>query len=154
MAGLLEQSGKFVMDDVDYKLIALLRTDARFPVAALARNLAISRATVRTRIARLLKNGVIGGFTILEREPASKNRIRAVTMVAVEGSRTEKVLRRLHGFPEVRKLHSTNGRWDIVAEIVTETLAEFDALLNRIRSIDGVTSTETNILLSSPKDAP
>jgi DNA-binding Lrp family transcriptional regulator len=52
----------------------------------------------------------------------------------------------------VRRLHSTNGRWDIVAELVTDTLEGFDKLLSRIREIDGITSTETSILLSSPKD--
>jgi DNA-binding Lrp family transcriptional regulator len=63
-------------------------------------------------------------------------------------------MQRLHGFPEVRKLHSTNGHWDIVAELATETLGEFDALLNRIRAVDGIASTETSILLSSPKNIP
>ena len=58
----------------------------------------------------------------------------------------------MHGFPEVRRLHSTNGRWDIVAELVTNTLPAFDGLLSRIREIDGIAATETSILLSSSKD--
>jgi DNA-binding Lrp family transcriptional regulator len=61
-------------------------------------------------------------------------------------------MRRMHGFPEVRRLYSTNGRWDVVAELVTDTLEGFDRLLNRVREIDGITSTETSILLSSSKD--
>lgn len=142
------------MDDLDHKLLALLRSDARRPVASLAADLGVSRATVSSRIDKLLQSGVISGFTIAVREAASTHQIRAVMMVAVEGRGVEKVMRRLHGYPEVRKLHSTNGRWDIVAELVTDTLAAFDALLGRIRSIDGITSTETNILLSSPKDLP
>ncbi|MEW5963060.1 MAG: Lrp/AsnC family transcriptional regulator [Pseudomonadota bacterium] len=141
------------MDEVDLKLIALLRNDARCPVAALARQLGVSRATIRSRITRLLERGVIRGFTILVRESDVASTVRAVTLIAVEGNRAERVLRRLIGFPEVRRLHTTNGRWDIVAEIVADTLPEFDALLNRIRSSDGVTSTETSILLSSAKGA-
>lgn len=141
------------MDEVDLKLIALLRNDARCPVAALARQLGVSRATIRSRIARLLERGVIRGFTILVRESDVASAVRAVTLIAVEGNRAERVLRRLTGFPEVRRLHTTNGRWDIVAEIVADTLPEFDALLNRIRSSEGVTSTETSILLSSAKGA-
>lgn len=142
------------MDDLDHKLIALLRSDARRSVAALAGDLGVSRATVRSRIDRLLETGVISGFTIAVREQASRHQVRAVMMIAVEGRGLDKVLKRLHGYPEVRKLHSTNGRWDVVAELVTDTLPAFDALLGRIRSIDGITSTETNILLSSPKDLP
>ncbi len=71
--------------------------------------------------------------------------------IAVEGKGVEKVMRRMHGFPEVRRLHSANGRWDIVAELVTDTLEAFAGVLHRIRAIDGITSTETSILLSSSK---
>lgn len=142
------------MDEIDRKLIALLRTNARCPVATLARSLDISRATVRARIDRLIKSGVIGGFTLVVREPDPEQAVRAMMLIAVEGNRAERVLRQLNGFPQVRRLHTTNGRWDVVAELVTETLTDFDALLNKIRSIDGVSATETNILLSSPKALP
>lgn len=142
------------MTDLDYKLLSLLRNDARRPVASLAADLGVSRATVRARIDRLVETGVISGFTIVVRDGANRNLIRAVMTIEVEGRSADKVLRRLHGFPEVRRLHSTNGRWDIVAELVAENLGEFDALLNRIRSIDGIASTETSILLSSPKSTP
>lgn len=142
------------MDDLDYKLLSHLRGDARRPAAALAKELGISRATVRARINRLIETGVIGGFTIMVRDQVSRNLIRAVMMIEVEGRAADKVLKRLHGYPEVHRLHSTNGHWDIVAELATDTLGEFDALLNRIRLIDGIRSTETNLLLSSPKDTP
>lgn len=143
-----------VIDDIDHKLIAVLRNDARRPVAKLASELGISRATVRARIDRLVKKGVISGFTIMVPERSGRTGIRAVMMIAVEGKGIGKVMQRLHGFPEVRKLHSTNGHWDIVAELATDTLGEFDDLLNRIRALDGITSTETSILLSSPKNIP
>jgi DNA-binding Lrp family transcriptional regulator len=100
----------------------------------------------------LLRSGVISGFTIVVRDPSQRNHVRAIALIAVEGKGVEKVMRRMHGFPEVRRLHSTNGRWDIVAELVTDTLTAFDGLLNRIRAIDGITATETSILLSSSKD--
>lgn len=139
------------MDDLDHKMISLLRSDARRPVASLAAELGVSRATIRSRLDRLIKTGVIRGFTIAVHDYANRNLVRAVMMIEVEGKAAGKVLKRLHGYPEVRKLHSTNGRWDLVAELVTETLEEFEDLLNRIRLVDGVRSTETSILLSSPK---
>jgi len=57
----------------------------------------------------------------------------------------------LFGFPEVVHLHSTNGHWDFVAELATENLQEFDRVLNDIRMIDGIASTQTNLLLSAVK---
>ena len=142
------------MDDLDHKLLALLRSDARRSVASLAAALDASRATIRARLDRLVASGVISGFTIQVRDPAQHNHVRAIMLIAVEGRGVEKVMWRLQGFPEVRRLHSTNGRWDVVAELVTDTLQAFDSLLNRIRAVEGITSTETSILLSSPKDLP
>jgi DNA-binding Lrp family transcriptional regulator len=140
------------MDDLDYKMISLLRSDARRPVAALAAELGVSRATIRSRIDRLIENDVIRGFTIAVHDRATRNLVRAVMMIEVEGKAAGKIVRRLHGYPEVRKLHSTNGHWDLVAELVTDSLGEFEEVLNRIRLVDGIKSTETSILLSSPKD--
>jgi DNA-binding Lrp family transcriptional regulator len=140
------------MDDLDHRLLALLRSDARRSVASLAAELDASRATIRSRLDRLLSSGVVSGFTVVVRDPSQRHHVRAIMLIAVEGKGVTKVMRRLHGFPEVRRLHSTNGRWDIVAELVTDTLAGFDQLLSKIREIDGITATETNILLSSPKD--
>lgn len=139
------------MDDIDRKLIALLRHDARLPIASLATELGVSRATVRARIDRLVQSRVILGFTINLGEDADANRIRAVMMIAVEGHRAEAIIRRLYGFLEIRALHTTNGRWDVVAEIETDTLEAFDKLLTTIRQLDGIASTETSILLSSRK---
>jgi DNA-binding Lrp family transcriptional regulator len=140
------------MDDLDHRLLTLMRDDARRSIASLAAELDASRATVRARLDKLVRSGVIGGFTIVVRDPIERNYVRAIMLIEVEGRGVEKVMRRMHGFPEVRRLYSTNGRWDIVAELVTDTLEGFDRLLNRVREIDGITSTETSILLSSSKD--
>jgi DNA-binding Lrp family transcriptional regulator len=142
------------MDDLDYKMVALLRSDARCPVASLAAALGVSRATVRSRIDRLIESGVIRGFTIAVDDHATRNLVRAMMTIEVEGKAADRVVKRLYGYPEVRKLHSTNGHWDLVAELVAGSLGEFDELLNRIRSVDGIKSTETSIFLSSPKDGP
>lgn len=139
------------MDDLDHRLLALLRTDARRPVASLAIDLKVSRATVRARIDRLIADGIIAGFTVALRAGTPEAAVRAITMIEVEGRAAESVLARLAGFPEVRTLHTTNGRWDAVAEIAAESLEAFDDTLRRIRQIAGIASTETNILLSARK---
>lgn len=79
--------------------------------------------------------------------------VRAVMMIEVEGRAADQVIRRLHGFPEVRALHTTNGRWDAVAELETADLESFDAILRRVRLIDGIVATETSLLLATRKGA-
>ncbi len=56
-----------------------------------------------------------------------------------------------YGDPSVGALHTTNGRWDIVAELRTDSLASFDHVLRRIGQVEGVARTETSLLLSTFK---
>jgi len=139
------------MDDTDRKLIALLRENARTPVATLARKLNVARGTVQNRLSRLEDDGTIVGYTVRLRPHVEEQRIRALMTVVVEGNRMEAVIRALRGEPAVSSLHTTNGRWDIVAELRADSLEEFDRVLARIRLLQGVSSTETSLLLSAHK---
>ncbi len=58
-------------------------------------------------------------------------------------------MKQLQRMSEVQAVHSTNGTWDLIAEIGTKTLEQFDQVLFTIRRMDGVTRSETNLLLST-----
>jgi DNA-binding Lrp family transcriptional regulator len=136
-------------DDLDRRLLALLRLNAREPAASLAKKLKVSRGTVQNRIARLLAGGTVQGFTIRARADSEPGRVRAMMCIAIEGERSAKVVQALRGFAEVGSIHTTNGRWDLVVEIDTATLAEFSRVLDQIRMIPNIAATETSILLDS-----
>jgi len=70
-------------------------------------------------------------------------------MIEVTGKSTSQVIRKLRGIPQLIKLHTTNGAWDLVAEIHTTSLREFDEVLRQVREIDGILNSETSVLLSS-----
>lgn len=142
---------RYSLDDTDRQLIALLRDDARMSVVALAQKLRVARATVQNRMARLESEGVIVGYTVRLRPDAEKHRIRAITSIEVTGHHGDTVLRALRGHPNVVALHSTNGRWDVMAEVRADSLEAFDKVLNSIRSIEGIANSETSILLSTHK---
>jgi DNA-binding Lrp family transcriptional regulator len=137
-----------ILDDLDYRLIALLRANARMPVNKLALDLKVSRATAKARIDRLVAGGAIAGFTVVTAAAPGQG-IRAITMVEVDGKHEAAVMKRLLGMPEVRQLHNTNGRWDMVAELEAPNVEAFDDLLRQIRQIDGIASTDTSILLKA-----
>lgn len=139
------------LDAVDRALIARLRADARTPVATLAKDLKVSRGTVQNRIDRLTARGVIQAFTIRTLPEAEEERVRAVMTIAVEGERSAAVVRALRGLPQVAAIHTTNGRWDLVAELDTGSLAEFSRTLDDVRTIDGIAVTETSLLLATYK---
>ncbi len=143
--------GEPAVDNTDRQLLALLRDNARMPVAAMAKALGVARGTVQNRLASLEADGVIAGYTVRLKREADDQRIRALMTVAVEGNRTDEVLKALRGDPAVCALHTTNGRWDIVAELRTDSLEAVDRVLGRIRQIDGISTTETSLLLSTHK---
>ena len=137
------------MDDTDQKLITLLRVNARAPVAGLAKTLKVSRGTVQNRIDRMIARGDIVGFTVKSRAETEAGRVRAIMAIAVAGERSGAVLRALRGFPQVERVHMTNGRLDIIAELDTDSLAGFSAALDGIRLIDSISATETSLLLKT-----
>jgi DNA-binding Lrp family transcriptional regulator len=139
------------MDDTDRQLIALLRANARATAASLAKTLHVARGTVQNRIAKLERDGTIAGYTVRLKPQAEQHRISAFMSIAVEGNRADSVLRALRGDPAIEALHTTNGRWDIVAQLRADSLEAFDRVLGRIRQLDGIASTETSLLLSSYK---
>ncbi|MEJ8474975.1 Lrp/AsnC family transcriptional regulator [Roseibium algae] len=139
------------MDDMDLRLITALRSDGRRSVSDLAIDLKVSRATVRARMEKLQASGEILGFSVVLRDDWRDLPIRAVTLIEVAGRKTEAVSRTLSALTEIRAIHSTNGKWDLVLDIATRDLAAFDDVLNRIRLIEGISGSETNLLLSTRK---
>ena len=137
------------MDELDRKLLALLRADSRAPAATLAARLKVSRGTVQNRIARLQAQGIIQAFTVRTRPEIEAQRVRAIMSIAIEGERSAAVIRKLKGFPAVDRIYTTNGRWDLVAELEVSDLAAFSRALDDIRTVEGIAMTETSILLAS-----
>ncbi|SLN60041.1 Lrp/AsnC family transcriptional regulator [Roseisalinus antarcticus] len=137
------------MDELDNRLIAALVRDGRASLSLLAADLGVTRATVRSRLARLEASGEITGYTVLTRRDPGQAPVRGLMMLGIEGTGTERLMARIAAMPAVRAVHSTNGTWDLVAEIGTRTLEEFDAALFAIRRLQGVIRSETNLLLST-----
>lgn len=138
-------------DDLDRRLLALLREDGRASTAALAERLKVSRGTVQNRIDRLQRSGLLVGFTIKLRNELDNSGIRAITMIELRGGASDAVIAALRQIPEAVRVHTTNGRWDLVVEIHTETLGEFDRALRELRAIKGVANSESNLLLAAYK---
>jgi DNA-binding Lrp family transcriptional regulator len=140
---------KYTPDDLDRRIIAHLRGDGRASLSKLSDALGVARGTVQNRFDRLLETGTLLGFTVRVREDYDVNTVHAVMMIEVVGKSTTQVIRRLRGMPEIYTLHTTNGNWDLVANIRAANLSEFDRILREVRMIDGVANSETSLLLSS-----
>lgn len=139
------------MDEIDQRLVTILRHDARRGISELASELKLSRATVRSRIEKLEERGDIVGYTVVLRSDAVSMPVRGITLIEVEGRMADKVVDALTGFIEVGAIHTTNGKWDLMVEISVQSLTELDAVLRRLRMVPGITASETNLLLATPR---
>jgi len=140
-----------MIDDLDSRLLGALHRDARASLSELAEILGVTRTTVRSRLQRLKQSGEIVGFTVLTRRDVAQSPVRGLMMLEIEGRGTERTMARIAAMRQVQAVHSTNGSWDLIAEIGTDTLAELDEVLFQIRRMEGITRSETNLLLSTRK---
>jgi len=139
------------MQDLDQQLLALLRHDGRRSISDLAAELGVSRATVRSRMERMERDGDIVGYTVILRSDAISMPVRGIMAIEVEGRAADRIIQVLGGFSEISAIHTTNGRWDIIIELGTDSLTDFDAVLRRIRLVPGIGASETNLLLATPR---
>lgn len=139
------------MDDTDHTLLALLGENARTPVAILARKLGLARTTVQARIERLENQGVIAGYTLRLGAQAEAN-LRATVLISIEPRSGPTVLQRLKSLAHVKQVHTTSGRFDLIAQITTPTTQALDDTLDRIGAAKGVRSSESLIQLSTKFD--
>ncbi|MBI6629538.1 Lrp/AsnC family transcriptional regulator [Pontibaca salina] len=139
------------LDDTDKHLLALLRENARRPVADLARRLGLARTTTQARIDRLENSGAIAGYT-LKASAATRPALRATILVSVEPRSTPAVLDRLRALPGVEAVHTTSGRWDLLVQATADSTSALDATLDRIGEARGVRSSESLIHLATKID--
>lgn len=135
------------LDDIDRKIIARLQIDGRATVTTLAGVLELARGTVQTRLTRLIDSRTIKRFTIDLNTLEANELVRAMMMIEVRGNTANAVQKALKRMPEVSALHRTCGVWDLVVELETTSLYEFDSVLSRIRELPGVSNSETCPLL-------
>lgn len=133
------------LDEVDLKLLRLLRDNARMSYARLAQELGLSESAVRKRIAKLVKNGVIKKFTVIY---DTGNEIRAFILVRTQPPApvpevSQKILKMEH----VEAVYEVTGDYDILVVVRGETIDDVNKSIDYIRSIPGVAATNSMIVL-------
>ncbi|PQO23640.1 AsnC family transcriptional regulator [Rhodobacteraceae bacterium WD3A24] len=140
------------MDELDRALIAQLSGNARMSLATLARRLGVARSTAQARLERLERSGRIAGYTLRLGEEVREGRIGATVLLQIEPRAQAGVLARLRALPEVERIHTTSGRFDLLVQLVAATPAALDGVLDRIGAATGVRSSESLIHLATKID--
>lgn len=137
------------MDDLDTRLISLLRTNARMTLAELSRRLEVPRGTANFRLQRLERNGTIQGYTLRLHSDQELRMIHAWATLRVHGAKLTAIVQRLLGDPCVTVVHDTTGHWDLLVELEVSSLEQLAKVLDRILLIPGIKSSETSVHLST-----
>lgn len=140
------------MDDLDRSVLSLLGADARMSVATLARRLKVARSTIQARLERLETGGIIAGYTLKLGEAARQGRLRASVLLTIEPRAQAGILTRLKSIPEVERVFTTSGRFDLLLQIAASNTQVLDGVLDQIGALTGVKSSESLIHLSTRID--
>lgn len=140
------------MDELDRRLVESLRENARAPVAELARTLGLSRTTVQSRLERLERSGVITGYTVRLSDAHERGQIHAYIMMTVTPKNAPAVVAAVRRLPQVRRLQSVSGPFDMIAAAVAPAVADMDALIDALGALDGVERTTSSVVLSTKVD--
>jgi len=132
------------LDDIDQKIIGILKRDSRTPYVKIGEEVGLSEAAVRRRVQNLVQLGVIKKFTI-EVETGGAN---AITLLTVSSATpTQKVSEKLKELKNVEVVHEITGQFDVAVFISASNIAEINKCIDDIRKIEGVLTTNTVIVL-------
>ena len=142
-----------MIDATDKKLLDLLAQDARRPLSSLAQTLGMARSTLQARLERLERSGVIAGYTVRLGDTPQSARIAATVLVQMRPGSVAATVGKLKKLIEVKRVLTSSGRFDLILEVVAETPAALDAVLDRIGEMAEITSSESLIHLSERYNA-
>lgn len=140
------------MDDLDTAILNALGADARTSIAVLARRLRVARSTVQSRLERLEAAGVITGYTLKLGEAARPNRLRASMVLTIEARAQAGILARLKAVPEVERVVTTAGRFDLLVQVAAPDTQGLDRVLDLIGALTGVRAAESLVHLTTRFD--
>jgi Lrp/AsnC family transcriptional regulator, regulator for asnA, asnC and gidA len=135
------------LDATERRMIELLQEDGRLSVASLARLLGVTEVTARRKLNRLLRDRVIQVVATVDPFDVGYE-TPVIIGLKVQRSRLDEVAERLSSLPQVRYVGASTGRVDLIIEVVTRTNQDLaDFLLTDLAEIDGITDSETNLIV-------
>jgi len=137
------------IDEIDEKILKILQNDSRKAFVEIANQINLSESAVRRRVKNLTDNGSIRRFTI---ELGASDKTSAISLISVSsGSDTSAVSARLMKLGNVEVVYEVTGQYDIAAIITAPAISEINKCIDDIRKIEGVSDTNTVIILKTIK---
>ncbi|HDM88400.1 MAG TPA: Lrp/AsnC family transcriptional regulator [Candidatus Bathyarchaeota archaeon] len=143
---------KVKIDDIDREILRMLQDNSRVAFKRIAEKVGVSEATIFVRVKNLKKKGVIKRFTVIVSPELLGKPLTAFVLINSEPKKLESVLETLSDMDDVYEVYDVTGTYYVIAKIRTENKESLAKIIDRIGMIDGVTRTETAIVLKSIKE--
>ncbi len=140
------------MDEIDRRILGLLREDARAPLKTIAAEVGLARSSVRQRIDRLERDGAILGYRAELSREAAGDGIRAFLLLRLRQTPAADALRRISAMQAVRRFYSVTGDLDLVVEVETPTMQDLNRTRDAIASLGQVADVTTAPVLKVEKE--
>ena len=138
------------MDDLDRRIVALLRENARRSFKDIGGRVGLTAPAVKRRVDRLEAAGVIRGYTAMVEPRAFGWHAEAFVDLYCEGSMpAESIKRAVQGEPGVVSAHTVAGEASALLHVMAEDTQDLELILERIRGTDGIRRTVTEVVLST-----
>ena len=138
------------MDDVDRRIVALLRENARRSYQDIGRVVHLTAPAVKRRVDRLERDGVILGYTAIIDPPVFGWHAEAFVDLYCEGKVSgEAIKRAVRSEPRVVSAHTVAGEASALLHVMAQDTKDLEQVLERIRATDGITRTVTEVVLST-----
>lgn len=128
------------MDEMDYKILDLLRENSREKNMEIARKLNVSEGTIRKRIFNMVNSGIIQKFTI-----ESGISIEGIVLIKLDSRKASITIKTIKNI--YKDVYEFSGRIDVAVRILKSTIDELNMEVDKIRDLSGVLNTDTMVRL-------
>ena len=138
------------LNQLDWEIIGELQKNGREPNSTIAKKLNVTEGTIRQRVKKLLEAGVLRVSGQLNPEFLEGHQMILMGINIKESKRLEKTFHDLSALEEVHSVAITSGRYDLFIQvIVSNNLGVVNFLTKSMSKIDGISQTETFVLLKT-----
>lgn len=142
-----DQLARHHLDPVERRMVELLQEDGRLSIVRLAKELGVTEVTARRKLRRLLRERIIQIVATVDPFDVGYE-TPVIIGLKVQRSKLDEVAKRLSDLPQVRYVGASTGRVDLIIEVVVRTNQDLaDFLMDQLGSMDGVTDSETNLIV-------
>jgi len=133
-----------MIDNLDKRILEIMKKDSRRPFVEVANQLGVSEGTVRSRVHRMTEEDIIRGFTI---KTSSKN-VKALVEIRIDvNTDTDEIAKELARYEGVSEVFEVTGDQDIIVLVDVETSQNLNDIIERVRKYENILSTRTRLIL-------